>query len=571
MAYDDDGFEGYNFYIEINLTAGTKYSIRPTRYSVTKTAFTMKISRRNPSTVTLYETGQYGNTSSVFATSGNPMPAISTPTRTGYAFAGYYGGTSDKGTTWTESANSSITNHGILRQYVNTPSRYTSSTVGSDLMYFACRTNFVPDKFEWCDKYDITDQITCYKTSGSYYYWEGFFYYGGFQTNGDQARWIDLNTTNTSATMTNIILMYGCTRYYTYAGASAKNYDGKSSLYARWMPEGQDLTLSKQYTYYADQDYKVSSYKYTPTTTGVYSFISNEGKYGDNHGFITTSSDYSSLKSTLLSSYAYNVSSYFVARNDDGNGYPNFLINAYLEAGTTYYFIPTSHSSGNCIGYFTVYYRGYNTVSLNVNGGSGGTTTLYGGPYGYSLSNTAYYGTSTTAAHVTSITKPSRTGYTFNGYYTATSGGTQCINSSGSISASTLNSSLASGGTLYAQWTVNSYTVVYNANGATGSMASQTVNYGVTFNLTGNAFVRTGYTFKGWATTASGSVAYANSASVSNLSSTNGATVTLYAVWELNPYTITFNANGGSVSPTTKEVAYGTVASGFPTPTRTAY
>lgn len=58
-------------------------------------------------------------------------------------------------------------------------------------------------------------------------------------------------------------------------------------------------------------------------------------------------------------------------------------------------------------------------------------------------------------------------------------------------------------------------------------MNDQTFTYDTAQALTANAFSRTGYTFAGWATSASGSVAYSNKQSVKNLA-TSG-TVTLYA------------------------------------------
>ena len=67
------------------------------------------------------------------------------------------------------------------------------------------------------------------------------------------------------------------------------------------------------------------------------------------------------------------------------------------------------------------------TITLNKQSGSGGTSTLY------LKYNTGWYSNSGATTSISSITKPSRTGYTFNGYYTETSGGTQIINSSGSI------------------------------------------------------------------------------------------------------------------------------------------
>ena len=72
-----------------------------------------------------------------------------------------------------------------------------------------------------------------------------------------------------------------------------------------------------------------------------------------------------------------------------------------------------------------------------------------------------------------------------------------------------------------------SYTVAYNANGGSGAPSSQTKWYGETLTLSSTKPTRTNYTFKGWATSASGGVSYASGASY-----TANAAVTLYAVWE---------------------------------------
>lgn len=52
------------------------------------------------------------------------------------------------------------------------------------------------------------------------------------------------------------------------------------------------------------------------------------------------------------------------------------------------------------------------------------------------------------------------------------------------------------------------YTVKFNANGGTGTMANQSFTYGTSKALTANAFTRTGYVFQGWATSASGGKVY---------------------------------------------------------------
>ncbi|MBQ8126743.1 MAG: InlB B-repeat-containing protein, partial [Kiritimatiellae bacterium] len=151
------------------------------------------------------------------------------------------------------------------------------------------------------------------------------------------------------------------------------------------------------------------------------------------------------------------------------------------------------------------------TVTLNQQNGSGGTSSV----------------TATYAAALPSVTVPTRTGYTFGGYYDqANGGGTQYYTAAG---ASARNWNKTAATTLYAKWTANTYSVHFNANGGSGTMASQSFTYDVAQALAANAYVRDGYVFGGW--TNSTGTAYADVASVSNLASANGAVVDLYAKW----------------------------------------
>ena len=118
------------------------------------------------------------------------------------------------------------------------------------------------------------------------------------------------------------------------------------------------------------------------------------------------------------------------------------------------------------------------------------------------------------------------TGYQFDGWYTEATGGTQLS------TEKTYTYYPTAATTVYARFKANSYTVKFDANGGSGTMPNQSHTYGVSKALTENAFTRTGYTFAGWNTKADGTgTSYADKQSVSNLTSTNGATVTLYAKW----------------------------------------
>lgn len=107
------------------------------------------------------------------------------------------------------------------------------------------------------------------------------------------------------------------------------------------------------------------------------------------------------------------------------------------------------------------------------------------------------------------------------------------------------------------------YTVKYNANGGSGSMSNQTMTSGQNANLAGNTFTREHYKFKGWATSANGGVVYQNGQSVTNLASSQGATVNLYAVWERSEVVLTFY-NGEDIY-TTRVIPINTPAQ-LPTP-----
>lgn len=146
------------------------------------------------------------------------------------------------------------------------------------------------------------------------------------------------------------------------------------------------------------------------------------------------------------------------------------------------------------------------TVTFNANGGSGAPS-----------SQKKWHGESLTL----SSTKPTKTGHSFLGWSTSKSATSATWAAGGSY---TTNAS----DTLYAVWKADTYTVTYNANGGSDAPSKQTKTYGKTLTLSTVKPTRTNYTFKGWATSASGSVVYASGASY-----TANAAATLYAVWEL--------------------------------------
>ncbi len=161
---------------------------------------------------------------------------------------------------------------------------------------------------------------------------------------------------------------------------------------------------------------------------------------------------------------------------------------------------------------------------------------------------------------------PTKTGYNFAGWT-----GTE-------LTAASTDVTIPTGSTgnreYTATWTANTYTVAFNANNGTGTMSNQSFTYDETAKaLTTNTFTRTGYTFNGWNTASNGSgTSYTDGQSVQNLTSTANATITLYAQWTFQNYTISYTLNGGTVA-TANPSSYNVESNAITlnNPTRTGY
>jgi len=174
----------------------------------------------------------------------------------------------------------------------------------------------------------------------------------------------------------------------------------------------------------------------------------------------------------------------------------------------------TSFDEGDFVNYNTAWFQNNNhTVAFDGNGATGGAMT----PQDY------VWGTA-------GPLKPNafqKTGYTFTGWAESAAGSVAYQNT-GSFTMGTVNR------TLYARWTPNTYTVVYDGNGATGGVtAPSQYTYGIPGTLRPNGFVNGSRLFKGWATSADGVVFFADGQNILNLE-TSGS-VTLFAVWSSSP------------------------------------
>lgn len=119
---------------------------------------------------------------------------------------------------------------------------------------------------------------------------------------------------------------------------------------------------------------------------------------------------------------------------------------------------------------------------------------------------------------------------------------------------------------LYSHWNApaTSHTLTFDANGGTVSPTSRSLAEGSAYGSLPTP-TRSGYTFVEWRT--------APFLGDRVTSSTQMGTddVTIYAIWTGNPFTITFNANGGTVSPSTKSVSNGSTYGILPRPTRSGF
>lgn len=157
-----------------------------------------------------------------------------------------------------------------------------------------------------------------------------------------------------------------------------------------------------------------------------------------------------------------------------------------------------------------------------------------------------------------SLPTPSRTGYKFDGWYTAATGGTKVL------STTKVNKSVNH--TLYAHWTSTSSStgnikVTLNANGGKVTTSSKNVSKGGTYGTLPTP-TRSGFKFNGWYTASLGGTKVISTSKV-----TKSTAHTLYAHWARQTYQVTFNPNGGTVLRSFNAVVNGSPYGSMPTPT----
>ena len=493
---------------------------------------------------------------------------LPTPTRTGYTFNGWYNGSNKvESGTWNFTSDLTLTASWTANEYsitfddvykkeeitVTYDYNYSGASDGYSTLYDGDTLSYpsIPSRSGYVfigwytdsactTKYDFTGTIAGDMTL-----------YAGWteMTVGDVSSEFQLNPASYNSSSN---------YYYGYTSGTSASY--KNHIYLVANEEGTHYIYYKNY-------YSYSSYRY-------YLQIDNLTTGENIKANGTVSSTYYSYASFDCSAGDIIVISYYSANYSTN---PYFYFSGFSEI--------TSSATASAEVYvydaddtYTKYVDYDSTVTLptpirpgyTFNGWYNGETQVESGTWNYTTDITltptwtvnTYSVTldanggevdsdSLTATYDAEFTlpTPTRTGYTFNGWY-----------KSDSTKVESGTWSYATNVALTASWTVNTYSVTFDANGGSSTSSSTNVNYGSTFTLP--TATRTGYTFNGW---------YDENCNLISDGTWNYTTdLSLTASWTVNTYSVTLDANGGSLDSTSLSVNYESTLT-LPTPTRTGY
>nr|MCR5636196.1 InlB B-repeat-containing protein [Clostridiales bacterium] len=504
----------------------------------------------------------------------NETYQVPNPTRTGYTF-----------NSWTKSGDGGSTLNGTT---------FTMGTVDVTLTAkwtpITYNIDFDPNGGSWKNSTSITHIQSVKFGHGNnvgYSYGNGYPTRTGYTFKGWKLSYASGSTQNYSTSATHSDSQ--TTACYYNSGAAHKNIDQSTLIMppvagamsgmvlcnlcinqgdtaimtAQWEPNVYHVVLDNQGAV-------------TPGTTDAYYQFNTTKTYNSTKYYYYTNSDCDPATHGLSSGYyitkptktGYTFGGYYTEENGAGTQYIDstgkFVNNLYktVAADSTLYanWIPIV----------------YHVILDNRGATTPGTTDAY---YQFNTtktydSTTYYYYTNVDcdpATHGLSdgykITKPTKTGYTFGGYYTEVNGGgTKYVDSAGKF-VNNLYKTVAADSTIYANWTPIVYNITYTLNGGTVATANPTTYTVETPTFTLNNPTRTGYTFKGW--TGTGLTSATTTVTVTKGSTGNRSYT---ANWTPIVYNITYTLNGGTVAtanPTTYTVETPTFT--LNNPTRTGY
>lgn len=515
ISWSGSASAGYTAALELEATVDAATTRTYRLYSPTNTTTSYLIVPlyiRLDWTVSFNRQGGSGGSSSVTATRGSNMPAITLPTKTGYSFAGYF-----------------------------------TSTGGSGTKYYN-------DDGSSARKYNKTENITLYADWTANTYLVSLNRQGG--TGGTNNIIATYGAPMPSATMPSKAgYVFGGfftdtngigTKYYNADGSSARNWDIDAvwpTLYAYWIPDTYTVYLSQ--TGATTQGTAVVTATYgaaMPAITRPYREGYGFGGYftqTDGAGTQYYNADGSSARSWDLTAtttlYPYWLTPITALLDPQGGSLSAYSKRVFTglpynyPAATSADNLPTPTRTGYSFdGWYTAATGGVQVTNATVVTATA-QHTLYAHWSQTPTNHTVYFdaaggavsestrtvtGGSAIGSASNPLPTPTRTGYTFAGWYTQTVGGSQ-------VTAATVmpDDDLF----VYAQWTANTVTITFDANGGTVSEASRSVSYGQQIGRLPDP-TRANYCCIGWFTDPTAGT-QATNATVAT------ASVTLYAHW----------------------------------------
>ena len=426
---------------------------------------------------------------------GEPVSSVEKPWRDGYAFAGYYNGTSTPGTQYVDqdcgftAALDSLTLTAAKTIYARWVAPYkitvnaNSGTGGTSAFYF----DSVSGKFYTGT--DFSEAITAILPHSR----ECFAFVGCYSGNNTTST-IRVSSDGTIAsdwtpTAAATIYAQSSVLYYridgggyyvddlctepadsitlpTRSGYVLKGYYSSSSSgtkyidrFGDFLPDFEALTLTAAKTIYAQWKaaYKVTFNKSSGTggTDAIWYSPEDDAFFADAACTIPATSVTIPVRECYRFNGYFNTSSGSTQYVDANGDYTSALSSLSISSAKTFYAQWTRVS-----------YK----ATLNDNGGEGGSGAFY-----YDGSTDGFYADDQLTTPTTAVATPNRAGYNFIGYYATTSGGSRYVAETGSIVvAVTLTADM----TIYARWQAREYTITFDYNGGTGDTVSKVVTFG---------------------------------------------------------------------------------------------
>ncbi len=541
-------------------------------------------------TITYELNGGSYDGSNVISYNVDSIVTFGIPTKAGYVFAGWTYGVNNTPISSTSGITGNITitaNWNIVEYTItynlnggtNNPSNPLTYNATSDVTFVnPTRDGYTFDGWYKDSQFkDEVDSITKGSTGNITLYakWETNTYTVTFNNNGNissQTFTYDVAQGLTPNSITRLGYRFmgwslsenGSVAYTD--GASVINLtsenDGNVNLYAVWEIVSYTITyeldggtnnLSNPSTYNVEDNVTFANptktgYTFTGWTYNDSPITSTEGLTGNitvkaNYVANTYTVTFNNNGNTSTQTFTYDVAQGLTPNSITRPGY-RFMGWSLSENGSVAYadgasvISLTSENDGN-VNLYAVWEIVSYTITYELDGGTN------------NLSNPSTYNVEDNVT----FANPTKTGYTFTGW---------TYNDSPITSTEGLTGNI----TVKANYVANTYTVTFNNNGNT---STQSFTYDVAKGLTPNSITRPGYRFMGWSLSENGSVAYADGASVINLTSNKDGNVNLYAVWEIVSYTITYELDGGTNNPSNPTTYTVEDIVNFEIPTKTGY